>query len=103
MGLISQLIPGLRDLRTPLLAGYTWLIALWLLLSDLKPVRDAAAKLQHEFAPLTSAYGPAVLLSVTSVVAYLLGSLFVDTPSRGIRLHRFERLLVTPLGRLGWS
>jgi hypothetical protein len=35
--LISNLLPGLRDLRTPLAVGYLWLVALWLALHKYLP------------------------------------------------------------------
>jgi hypothetical protein len=31
---LSSLLPGLRNLRTPLAVGYLWIVALWLLLHD---------------------------------------------------------------------
>jgi hypothetical protein len=76
--LITNLLPGLRDLRTPLAVGYLWLVALWLLLHKYVPTSLDAAK-----GPLKSLYqlgdfvGDKVLLAAVTFVAYLLGSLLV--------------------------
>jgi hypothetical protein len=76
--LIANLLPGLRDLRTPLAVGYLWLVALWLLLHKYLPTSIDAAK-----GPLRSLYelgdfvGEGIVLAAMTFVAYLLGSLLV--------------------------
>jgi hypothetical protein len=35
--MLASLLPGLRDLRAPVVTGYIWLIVLWLLLEDHVP------------------------------------------------------------------
>lgn len=76
--MITNLLPGLRDLRTPLAVGYLWLVALWLLLHKYLPASIDAAK-----GPLKSLYqlgdfvGNKMLLAAVTFVAYLLGSLLV--------------------------
>src|SRR5215207_3907336 len=32
--MLTSLLPGLRELRTPLVVGWTWLVAFWILLAD---------------------------------------------------------------------
>ena len=78
--MIANLLPGLRDLRTPLAVGYLWLVALWLLLHKYLPTSIDAAK-----GPLKSLYelgdfvGEGVVLAAVTFVAYLLGSLLVKS------------------------
>jgi hypothetical protein len=87
--LITNLLPGLRDLRTPLATGYLWLLALWLLFHKYMPTSVAAAK-----GPLRSLYelgdfvGKGAILAAATFIAYLLGSLLarplaarLDVPS----------------------
>jgi hypothetical protein len=73
--MLSSLLPGLRDLRTPLTAGYVWLLGLWLLLSDLTPVRQLAARLTSEVHPVVAFAGQGAVLAGVSLAAYLIGSL----------------------------
>lgn len=77
MGLLSSLLPGLRDLRAPLAAGYLWLAALWLEFGsriDLeergKPTAFASSSAYRAWLHLQRP-GQAV---VTSFVAYLIGA-----------------------------
>jgi hypothetical protein len=89
---LAQVLPGVRDLRAPLTAGYLWLLLIWLVghdelegLLDRPPLDQLAA-----LAPATQGIGIAVVLSV---VAYLIGSLvdafvamLATTPQR-LRQH----------------
>jgi hypothetical protein len=79
--LITNLLPGLRDLRTPLAVGYLWLVALWLVLYKHLPKSIGTAR-----GPMKSLYelgdfvGKGVVLAAATFVAYLLGSLLVRPP-----------------------
>src|SRR6478752_9778709 len=72
--MLASLLPGLRDLRTPLAVGYLWLVGLWLIFHDSVPMNEASAT-----GPLRSAYqlggalGASAVLAAVSFVAYLLG------------------------------
>jgi len=85
--LITNLLPGLRDLRTPLATGYLWLIFLWLLLHKHVPTSVATAK-----GPLKSLYelsdlaGKGAILTATTFIAYLLGSLLTKPYSRPVHM-----------------
>lgn len=39
--MLAGLLPGLRQVRTPLAVGYLWLLNLWLLLADYLPRKAA--------------------------------------------------------------
>ena len=79
--MLASLLPGLRDLRTPLATGYLWVVALWLVLHDWVPGSVEAAT-----GPIKSLYqlgtfgGDAVTLAALSFIAYLLGSMLRIQP-----------------------
>lgn len=84
---LANLLPGFRELRTPLASGYIWLVILWLVLG---------AKLQS--GPLKDLYetsqflGQSVLLGVLSFLAFLIGSLLqIRIVRDGGRLRRYGR------------
>jgi hypothetical protein len=75
-----NLLPGLRELRAPLAAGYLWLVALWLSLGRMgwlptkrPPGNGEVARLWD----LGGALGKTVVLAAVTFVAYLIGS-FVE-------------------------
>jgi hypothetical protein len=84
--MLGSVLPGLRELRAPLAAGYLWLLAGWLILADELPTKHEAkpAVIQrfYDLAPVVSAFGLAV---VASVAAYVIGSIALDIQSRLIR------------------
>lgn len=73
--MLASLLPGLRDLRTPLAVGYLWLVTLWLLFHEWVPLTAESAP----EGPVQSMYqlgtlsGATVVLAAISLVAYLLG------------------------------
>jgi hypothetical protein len=82
MGVLSSLLPGLRDLRAPLAAGYIWLVNLWLLFGDEIPSEAEAegviARL-YRLGDLVSEFGTGLAISF---VAYLIGT-FSQSSSNG--------------------
>lgn len=73
MQILASALPGFRDLRAPLIAGYLWLILLWIWLTpDLKtrPANEISAALWD----LGKAAGPVWVALSVSVTAYLVGS-----------------------------
>jgi hypothetical protein len=94
LNLITQLLPGLRDIRGPLIAGYLWLFTSWLLFADLLPKRGDADVYAHAF-EAGNALGRVGLLAAISVGAYLFGSLIQAVPGwiayNCQRLARFLR------------
>jgi hypothetical protein len=89
--MLASLLPGLRDLRTPLATGYLWLTALWLLLHDRLPKNVDEAR-----GPFRSFYEAGVLvgntacLAALSFVAYLLGSILL------LRVGRNDSAYIVP-------
>lgn len=81
--MLASLLPGLRDVRTPLATGYLWLLALWFLLHDVLPktVETASGPIKALF-ELGAWLGSAAVLAAISFAAYLIGCL-VTTNSSG--------------------
>jgi hypothetical protein len=102
--MLAALLPGLRELRAPLAAGYLWLLAVWLAFADAFPSRDAATgALAHvyELNDGARAIGLGVALSF---LAYLVGALseallgvadrWLDRPFTSSRTRRSIELVV---------
>jgi hypothetical protein len=73
-----SLLPGVRDLRTPLASGYIWLCSFWVTAISLgwrlpteRPTTGGMA--QHVW-DLVSLIGPVPSLAILSFVAYVVGS-----------------------------
>jgi hypothetical protein len=73
--MLANLLPGLRELRTPLTIGWTWLAALWLAFGELLPPREQAAGIVLSLYQAADVLGDATVLGVVTFIAYLLGSL----------------------------
>jgi len=74
--MLASLLPGLRELRAPLVAGFLWLLALWLWV-DL-PARmevEEQGGARAELLELGDAIGHPGLIAVVTLVAYFIGSL----------------------------
>ncbi len=100
MNFITQLLPGLRDVRGPLIAGYLWLFAGWLLLAGHLPDRDAAGVYARSF-EVGDVLGRAGLAAAVSIAAYLLGSLLQAAMSWIDSAHQWaEREIARRQGRL---
>jgi hypothetical protein len=72
--MLTSLLPGLRELRTPLVVGWTWLVAFWILLADYLRT-TVATPLVGDVVRVSGLLGQAVVIAVLSFVAYLVGSL----------------------------
>jgi hypothetical protein len=81
--MLASLLPGLRDVRTPLATGYLWLVALWLVLHEHVPksVEEASGPIKSLF-ELGALLGATVLLAALSFIAYLIGTMLRPNPSQ---------------------
>ena len=79
MNFLAQLLPGLREVRAPLISGYLWLFAAWLLLASHLPTPGDGQPYGHVF-DVAGAIGQVGVITVASVAAYLVGSLFAAVP-----------------------
>lgn len=119
--LISSVLPGLRDIRAPLSAGFLWILVIWLAVRDSVPVESAAGGVYatgYDFAAILDGAAAGVALTFA---AYLLGTVSLALllvgypdgclwsprmrilPRRGIRPGRraSERSVRAPWGRRG--
>lgn len=74
MQILASALPGFRDLRAPLTAGYLWLLLLWIWLKPAlatRPTNEIAASIYD----LGKATGPIWVSVAVSVAAYLIGSI----------------------------
>ena len=97
MAALANLLPGIRDVRAPLAAGYIWLLGLWLALERSVPGEDDADGLLESVYRLGDGLSAIGLGVVASFVAYVLGALSTSlfaAPSSGLRkLRGLSRLL----------
>lgn len=73
--MLANLLPGFRDLRTPLVAGYAWLACVWLILAPDVPESRPAGGLSAGVWDLAHLVGRPGSLAAVSVVAFLAGAL----------------------------
>jgi hypothetical protein len=90
--MLTSLLPGLRDLRAPLAAGYLRLFAIWIAFEPSLGTGESgvAASLLNLKEELT----PVGLAAAVSFIAYLIGSLSVVLPARHLAVmwRRSEQL-----------
>ncbi len=72
--IFGEALPGFRNVRAPLLAGYVWLVAAWLLLANDLPEKRESSVYLHGF-EIGEAIGRVGLILAATVLAYLVGSL----------------------------
>jgi len=94
---LANVLPGIRDLRAPLAAGYIWLLGLWLALEPTIPSRSQAGGVLGSVYELGDELSTVGLGIAASFVAYVVGALSTSlfaTPSSGLRqTTRLSRLL----------
>jgi len=79
---LMNLLPGLRELRAPLVSGYLWLISAWLFLGhrDWLPTRPSDHGEVARLWDLGDTLGKTVVLAAVSFIAYLIGSFLEMDP-----------------------
>ena len=81
LNLLASAVPGLRDLRAPLVAGYLWLLVAWLALSPSTPLTDhAGSHVSSSLVDLAQTIGTLATGAALSVLAYVLGAISVSLP-----------------------
>src|SRR3954451_24364847 len=90
MNILANALPGFRDLRGPVVAGYLWLLVLWIAFTpdlDSRPPAGFAADVYD----LAQDLGRVPIFAALSVAAYLIGSLSLEFVQMGLRLGRTLR------------
>lgn len=102
--MLTNLLPGLRTLRTPLAVGYLWLLGLWLIFHDLVPTTKPkdSGPVQSIF-QLGSFVGNSAVLAAISFVAYLLGIMVLLSIDWNVFMIMYPPLSTNPLrGKNFW-
>jgi hypothetical protein len=94
-GVLASLLPGLRDLRAPVAAGYIWLGIIWLAWGRHQNDLASSRGLAGDIYDLAHAAGPVAIGVALSFTAYILGVLSISLLG-GIR----ERLSILWIGIL---
>lgn len=74
--MLASILPGLREIRAPLAAGYLWLVTAWLLLHDRVDTGTDAPGAVEALQELRDAIGVGGVAAAATFVAYLLGALW---------------------------
>lgn len=95
--MVANLLPGLREIRAPLISGYIWLIFLFLVVHDDLPTPGHAGELQPLFglADRLSTFG---IAAVSGIAAYLVGSAVQELIKLAGRLVSAQRPLYGEAG-----
>lgn len=83
--MLASLLPGLREVRTPLTVGYLWLLVIWLAFADKIPTeRPAGDNLIARLFDLGGMLGQPATVAALTFLAYVLGAL-ITIPIGGPR------------------
>ena len=82
--MLTDLLPGLRELRTPLASGYVLLAALWLGAHEIVERWLTSDALGQHVASTWNHVGPTASLAATTFVAYLAGALWSETVPKAV-------------------
>ena len=78
MNLLASVLPGIRELRGPLVVGYTWLLAIFFIVDGLVSQSDNDSAVQEDtITDLSDLIGRTGVFAVASVAAYLLGAVTI--------------------------
>src|SRR6266508_6193661 len=98
--MLASLLPGLRDLRAPLSAGYLWLTAGWLYFAPQLPasINDAHGVLKDIYR-VVHASSPLAVGAGLTFAAYIVGILSTGLLTRLIRViaRTYLRTLLLPV------
>jgi hypothetical protein len=79
---LASLLPGLREIRAPLAAGYLWLVVAWLVFQDRVETGAAASGSVDALLTLKDELGTGGLTAAATFVAYLVGALWQPVAER---------------------
>lgn len=77
--MIASLLPGFRDLRTPLVTGYLWLAVVWLWFGSDRLIPEDSNPFVDRLLEATHVFGSASAVAVLSFGAYLIGSILTKS------------------------
>jgi hypothetical protein len=71
--LLQSVLPGIRDVRSPLVAGLLWLLVAWLVFAGSIPSRSEATGFVKQVYDVSSSVGQGYTLGAVGGLAYVLG------------------------------
>ncbi|MCZ4095987.1 hypothetical protein [Streptomyces sp. H39-C1] len=103
--MLASLLPGIREIRTPLVTGYIWLISLWLIFGDYIPGRRQAPGQIRQVYSFADFFGKSAILAVVTFIAYLAGTLLEIKAVTALRpILRIRRDVQKDIhGRQAWD
>ncbi len=87
--MLANLLPGIRELRTPLAVGYVWLLTFWLWLPEHFKATAPTVGVPGDIARLTHYSGRLGVGIALSFIAYLIGALSVLFNGPLVRIGSF--------------
>jgi hypothetical protein len=102
MAFLSSLIPGLREVRAPLLGGYLWLLFAFLVFHP-QVSASGESHVHAELAEVAGAIGPVGLAITAAIAAYLFGSLVLSVFIGATSFLRKEGWLFWPVSRRSYK
>ena len=87
MQILASALPGFRDLRAPVVAGYMWLVFAWLLVQP-DPNQRPADSIGAALYDLGHDTGRLAIAIAAGVVAYLVGAISQSAATSAARLIR---------------
>lgn len=74
--MLASILPGFREVRTPLVTGYLYLMCVWLALGQDRLLPDEpSSEFTRRLSDLFQTFGTAAAVATVSFAAYLLGAL----------------------------
>jgi hypothetical protein len=86
VGFLSNLLPGARQLRAPLAAGYLWLLAVALASASSLPARNEARGVLQDFFRIGDFVGKVGVALAISFLAYFIGAMSLSVFAAAMRL-----------------
>lgn len=96
--MLSALLPGLRDLRTPLVTGYLYLLCVWVTFGEQRLRPDNPNVFMDRVIDLRDLLGVSFAFAAISFVAFLVGSLLGLPSSTPVE----DALRTYKVRRAGW-
>jgi hypothetical protein len=99
--MLASLLPGLRELRAPLAAGYLWLVTLWIAVAPKIQEMISAEGAYRDIYSLGQAVGKPAIAIASAFAAYLIGTLSIGVTTfltnRFSSLNDFSRVAKKPI------
>ena len=82
---LTNLIPGLRELRAPLAAGFLWIVVAWVAGVGEWPGEDSSSELAQRLRDSRDFVGTTAAAAALAFLAYLVGSITADVTTALLR------------------